>query len=234
MLVASIDVGIIHLALVFARIHGVERGAENVHLVQAECVDTTHFEHDSIPFHQCTLGHTKTTADRIAHVVQQRRHLFDACTHVLIERQPLQGHTHVEQVLYLMLRDKAILVSPNAMHKFFNISHFTYEGRKEQVVRIVNNMLPPHRFPDYHALDRKHDVADALCLLLFWLHTHKPTKVQQPLPAPQECDENSHEKAVAAFANFTNKFRHNSKPHHVAACSAHIRPAVVGSNHVDV
>lgn len=223
MLIASIDVGITHLALVFAQ---VEPGGSPVTLHQIECVDSTVFQHDAVPVDKCTLGHTKTTADRIAHVVQERQHLFDACTHVLIERQPLQGHTHVEQVLYLLLRHKAHLVSPNAMHKFFNISHFTYEGRKQQVVRIVDDMLPLDRFAKYHALERKHDVADAMCLMLYWLNTQKQQQppqlallstkqmkqTNQPVSTANVADEEVHQRAVTAFTNLTNKFRCHFKP----------------------
>jgi hypothetical protein len=173
MLVASIDVGITHLALVFAR---VTNTFDLVHMQQAECVDSTQFEHNAVCAAECTLGHTKTTADRIAHVVQERQHLFDACQHILIERQPLQGHTHVEQVLFMLFRARATLVSPNAMHKHFRINHFTYEGRKHQVVRIVDELLPLHLFPAYHSLERKHDVADAICLFLYWLHEQRQQK----------------------------------------------------------
>lgn len=226
MLVASVDVGITHLALVFGRV------TELVALVQAECLDITMFEHDRVPIGQCRLGHTKTTADRIAHVVQQRQHLFDACTHVLIERQPLQGHTHVEQVLYLMLRNKAQLVSPNAMHKFFNIGHYTYEGRKQQVVRIVDELFPLDKFPLYHALERKHDIADAVCLLLFWVHSDtKPrtrvkqqgnAKITQMQKAQDVLHDEMHDEAVTAFANFTNKFRCQFKvKQHVTASNKH-------------
>lgn len=228
MLIASIDVGITHLALVFARLQQVNAELE---LVQLECVDSTVFEHGRVAVDDCTLGHTKTTADRIAHVVQERRHLFDACTHVLIERQPLQGHTHVEQVLYLLLRDKAQLVSPNAMHKFFNIAHYTYEGRKQQVVRIVDDMLPLCDFPAYHALERKHDVADALCLLLYWTNTQvKPgTRYQHTTPAVGAVyDEQAHLEAVTAFTALTNKFKCQFKQHAPAGASPHARPAAVG------
>ena len=227
MLIASIDVGITHLALVFARVAHV--GAP-VALEQLECVDSTVFEHVSVPAHRCTLGHTNTTADRIAHVVQERRHLFDECTHVLIERQPLQGHTHVEQVLYLMLRDKAHLVSPNAMHKFFNIAHFTYEGRKQQVVRIVDSMLPLQHFPMYHALDRKHDVADAVCLLMYWVQTQMKVSAPKAATVAIESastsvpDEELRQEAIDAFTKLTNKFRCQFKANrHVAADSAPAR-----------
>ncbi len=102
--------------------------------------------------------------------------MFDACAHVLIERQPLVGHTDVEQILFFMFRHKAVLVSPNAMHRFFNISKYSYDSRKYKTVMLADQFLPVQDFPEYHCLERKHDVADALCLLLFWIHTQRQTR----------------------------------------------------------
>jgi hypothetical protein len=166
MLVASIDVGIINLAVVFARIAD-DFTVESIERV--ENVNTTHFEHDLVPYDDCTLGHTKTTTDRLSHFVQERAPWFDACEVVLIERQPIMGHTDVEQCLFMLFRDKAHLVSPNAMHKHFNINYLTYEWRKVKTVEIADTMLGHH--PEYLGLERRHDIADALCLLLYWLHT---------------------------------------------------------------
>jgi Holliday junction resolvasome RuvABC endonuclease subunit len=215
MLVASIDVGITHLALVFARI---SESFQLIRVQRTECVDSTQFEHTRVSAELCTLGHTKTTADRIAHVVQERQHLFDACHHILIERQPLQGHTHVEQVLFMLFRARASLVSPNAMHKHFRINHFTYEGRKQQVVRIVDELLPLHHFPHYHSLERKHDVADAICLLLFWLHEQQQRKVcMRVVPCKQADAEVADEPVqlpadtITQFAQAMERFRYKKK-----------------------
>ena len=171
MIVASIDVGIVNLAVVFVELDDLTRDISRICYLAN--VDSTVFEHCTISLSDCTLGHAKTTADRVTHFVQERQHMFDACAHVLIERQPLVGHTDVEQVLFLLFRQKAQLVSPNAMHKFFNISRYSYESRKVKTVMLADQYLPVKDFPLYHNLARKHDIADALCLLMFWIHQQK-------------------------------------------------------------
>ena len=189
MFLASIDVGIVNLAVVFAELHDVT--FEITRFLQLENVNTTIMSHTTVTRQNCTLGHAKTTADRISHFVQERQTLFDACHVILIERQPLVGLTDVEQVLFLLFRTKAQLVSPNAMHCFFNINGFNYQGRKQQTTMIVDHYLDPHVFPEYFLMERRHDIADAICLLFYWITTQrtpkpapKPQPASKPQPAP--------------------------------------------------
>lgn len=174
MFVCSIDVGIINLAVVCVELH--DTTLDILRITYLANVNSTVFEHNSVREGVCALGHMKTTTDRVTHFVQERRDMFDACAHVLIERQPLVGHTDVEQILFFMFRHKAVLVSPNAMHRFFNISKYSYDSRKYKTVMLADQFLPVQDFPEYHCLERKHDVADALCLLLFWIHTQRQTR----------------------------------------------------------
>jgi hypothetical protein len=46
---------------------------------------------------------------------------FEMADFILIERQPPMGLTAVEQLIFSRWRDKAILVHPRSMHKYFNI-----------------------------------------------------------------------------------------------------------------
>lgn len=170
MLVASIDVGIINLGVAFVILHDTTYRLERI--VQVEHVDTTIFRHDAVPLSACTLGHTKTATDRVMHFIQERAALFDDCAVILIERQPIQGHTDVEQVLFMHFRNRAELVSPNSMHKLLQIGHLTYEWRKVKTVEFADTMLDPEQFPEYHRMTRRHDVADALCLLIYWAYSH--------------------------------------------------------------
>ena len=169
MLVASIDVGIVNLAVAFVELD--DATFQLVRIESVENVDTTRMVHHAVLFSACTLGHTKTATDRVMHFIQERQALFARCDKVLIERQPLQGHTDVEQVLFLAFRDKAELVSPNSMHKLLQINHLTYEWRKVKTVEFADSMLDPAQFPEYHRMERRHDIADALCLLIFWAYT---------------------------------------------------------------
>ena len=171
MLVASIDVGIVNLAIVVADLQDVTFDIQ--HILRVENVNSVFMEHNVVARENCALGHSKTAADRVTHFVQERQSLFDSCRVILIERQPIMGHTDVEQLLFLMFRARAELVSPNAMHSFFNISNYTYDGRKQKTTLIADHYLQPDDFPEYYALERRHDIADAICLLFYWIHVQK-------------------------------------------------------------
>jgi hypothetical protein len=204
MLVASIDVGIVNLALIVVCVDAEWRVVRVVH---AEVTDTRVLEHRTVSAEACLLGHTKTATDRLTHFVQNRAELLDACDKVLIERQPIQGHTDVQELLFLMFRAKAELVSPNSMHKHFNIGHYTYEGRKQQTVAIAEHFFHHQPGSPYHTLERKHDIADALCLCLFWLSREKAKQAVEVKPKVYECVEDDHQTAVAKFAASIQKFR---------------------------
>lgn len=186
MRVGSIDVGILNLAILVADVHDgrVQR------IISLERIDTT----QPCTAADCALGHTKTATDRLSHVVKERQTLLETCTTILIERQPLTGLTDVEQLLFAYFRDRAVLVSPNAMHKFFNIGKYTYEGRKWRTELIADSVLSAPEHADayiaYQNLgDRRHDVADALCLLLF--HLAPKHKAEPKHATPRETGERS-------------------------------------------
>ena len=179
MLVASIDVGIVNLAVAFVEVD--DTTFQLGRIVRVENVDSTVWPHVVVSREACMLGHTKTATDRIMHFIQERAQLFDACAHVLIERQPIKGHTDVEQLLFMLYRDRAELVSPNSMHKLLGINHLTYEWRKVKTVEFADAMLDPELFKEYHSMERRHDIADALCLLIYWAYS-RCSKVEVPGP----------------------------------------------------
>lgn len=217
MRIGSFDVGVLNLAVLIADVHD-GRVSRVVHL---ERIDTT----EACTREACPLGHTRTATDRLSHVIKDRQALLDTCTTILIERQPLTGLTDVEQLLFAYFRDRAVLVSPNAMHKFFNIGQYTYEGRKWRTVGIADAFLsaPEHA----HALalfenlgERRHDVADALCLLIYHLAStdekraqpkdtvkreerSKKSKTSSPAMLHKDMDE---EEAKAAFTQSISRF----------------------------
>ena len=166
--------------------------------------DTTKFDHVRVPYETCTLGHMRTTTDRVNHFVQERLPLFQRANKVLIERQPIQGHTDVEQVLFMLFRDKAELVSPNAMHKYFNINHLTYEWRKVKTTEIADASFAHLHFPHYFQLQRRHDIADAWCLLLYWLQAQAqappPHKTLPPVAVDTSTSRGEHADAPGATA----------------------------------
>ena len=127
MIILSIDVGYTNMGLSSALID------ENFNIIFRNVykIDLGHVVHNRVPAHQCTIPHTRETCDRIDHFVQEYLPLLEECDYILIERQPPTGLKDVEGLLMSKFRNKTILISPNAMHKYFKISHLDYDQRKE-------------------------------------------------------------------------------------------------------
>lgn len=171
--ILSIDIGIKHLALLLT-----ECTKEYIFedIVWFELIDITRFHHlDDDAKRTCNLYHSKTIADWLSHVMYLHGELFDMVDHILIERQPPQGHTSVEQILFFKYRDKAILISPRSVHKFFGWTpDIDYEQRKEKSVQILKYRLEKSSrdwlLPQLDALTRQHDISDAFIQTCFFLH----------------------------------------------------------------
>jgi hypothetical protein len=61
-----------------------------------------------------------------------------------------------------MFRDKVVLVSPVSMHVHFGMRHLNYDERKDRTVEIARKHMK-EEIP----YERKHDIADALCMILY-------------------------------------------------------------------
>src|SRR5210317_1573450 len=106
---------------------------------------------------------TNEIADLVPLFVEDHQHIFDAAERILIERQPPGGFTNIQTLLHYMFRDRVVLVSPVSMHTHFGMRHLDYEQRKERVESIAERHVVggiPY--------DRKHDIADAICMLLYY------------------------------------------------------------------
>ena len=165
----GVDVGINNLALVKALINISNNSCK---VLDATCVDLTIMKHKRVPKCNCILYHSNDAYDRVQHMLQEMGpEWFEPAARILIERQPITGLVHIEQLLYGEFRNRASLISPNKMHTWLGISHLPYEQRKEKTVEMatpyLNDMDKSHV---WNMRERKHDMADALCLILFELH----------------------------------------------------------------
>jgi hypothetical protein len=88
-----------------------------------------------------------------------------------MERQPPGGLTNVESVLFYVFRKKIILISPNSLHKHFGLSYYDYDRRKIEIEKLATPYL--ENFESFSRQIRKHDMADALCLILFYIADDK-------------------------------------------------------------
>jgi len=149
MKIVGFDVGYRNLAYA---ILDVDENFE-VRVKDTERVDISEFRCDQ----NCPLHHTSHVCDLISHFFFNRQNVFKDVDLFLIERQPPGGLKDVEALLFNHLRDKAILISPNALQRHFAINHLTYDERKERVVRITG----------LSGSGRLHDMADAILIAKF-------------------------------------------------------------------
>lgn len=104
---------------------------------------------------------TNEVFDLVPLFVEDYKDLFDEADVVLIEKQPPGGLTNVECLLAYMFRDKLVQVNPVSLHTHFGMRHLDYEQRKVRTTAIAE------RYVDL-PYERKHDVADAVCMLVYW------------------------------------------------------------------
>ena len=161
MIIVSIDVGYVNLGLTRATVDE----CFNVSFIDVIKINLRHTRHTRVPACECKIPHTNETCDRIAHFLQEYEPILGSAETILIERQPIMGLKDVEGLIMSANRSRTILVSPNSMHRFFGISKFTYDERKVRTEKIAEKYVG--HMEEYQNLERKHDIADAVCLCLY-------------------------------------------------------------------
>lgn len=162
MIVVSIDIGYHNLGLVKSFVDDINF---EIKILSTHKVDLTRLPHKKVNRWECTLEHTNEVADLMAHFFQEYGDYLDKADKILIERQPPTGLTQIETLILFLYRQKVELISPNAMHKHFYINVLDYENRKKRTIEISESFL--ENFQDYQELSRKHDIADAVCMIIF-------------------------------------------------------------------
>lgn len=161
----SIDIGIKNLGLVSIALKPKWR------VLSMKLVDITDVQHNVVPHSKCTLRHTNELSDRLAHVVQDNPDMFEGQSVILAERQPIRGLTGVEQYFYNRYLH-CELVHPRSVIAFYR--HPTdYDKRKERSALIAYQILREYgaescAIKAFDAVDRKHDLADAINQAWFW------------------------------------------------------------------
>lgn len=172
--VVAIDVGIKHMGVAEAV---VDRRWRIVALPTLQLVDLTCIPHHRVSYDECRLHHSRELYDRLSHFYQEHGHLLDRARVVLVERQPIGGLQAVQQSLFGRCRDRVSLVHPARLHRHFGLCGH-YHGRKVEVCAIMDRMLrtTPHDGSVIHSLARRHDVADAVCMLAMYCRKREPVQ----------------------------------------------------------
>jgi hypothetical protein len=169
MYITAIDIGVLNLALVLYYwaqegpddVEGVQEGSR---VISCTRVDITVF--DCKP--GCKLYHDSCMTDYLEHMFVNHHMYFNHDGPILIERQPPMGLVVVEQLIFSRYRSRSILMSPNSMHAYFDIGHYDYEMRKKATIRLAHWYLKDQS--GYASAERKHDIADAMCFVLYYIH----------------------------------------------------------------
>ena len=163
--IVSIDIGIIHMGIVSCWTE--DRDIDSVELCQLINIKQLS---ETCCCKNCKLSHEANVIDWVAHFVQKFKNELDSCDTVLIEKQPPGGIQHVETLLIKEYRSKVISIYPISLHKFMNVGGMDYEDRKKVMERKAQIFLRGHK--DWENTEfRKHDMADALCFIKYYLET---------------------------------------------------------------
>jgi hypothetical protein len=166
MYILSIDVGIINLGIVGGNFDETFK-LHNNSIDFCKLINITQCT-DNCNSTTCTLHHDSCITDHMKHVFQKYSQQFNRAQLILVERQPLQGIMAVQELILCHFRNKTKLISPNSMHAHFGINVCDYDKRKEYVVKLATPYL--NNFKEFTFNTRKHDMADALCILMFYMY----------------------------------------------------------------
>ena len=161
--ILSIDIGILNLGYVFAEV------GESIKVIECNRVNITHMKHNNVQRCNCTLHHDFCIPDYLDHFIQENQYLFEECDIILIERQPIMGLMNVQDLLFSRFREKVKLISPNKIHKYFGMTKGAYELRKMESELIANEYL--QFFTTFVSNQRKHDMADAMLMIVYYFQT---------------------------------------------------------------
>ena len=163
-MILSIDIGLYHLGLI---------GYEDNIVKLCELIDIKGLCEFCV-IKDCTLHHDKCIADYMSHFFEFYRNELETASLILVEQQPPQGFVSIQELIRFKYRNKVKVISPRTVHAFFNINHMSYDRRKEFVVEYSRKAL--EEFETFNQCQRKHDLSDAYCILMYYLKTKKSSK----------------------------------------------------------
>ena len=175
--VMSIDIGVKNLGISFTIINDDFTIND---IIWIDLYDLTHFKHEKVEKKDCKLHHTKTFSDWIDHFFQEYSDFIEKADFILIERQPPTGFVVVEQLIFNRYREKSFLINPINYHTFLCMRGLSYEGRKIRSIEIANKTIENEDILFQLSLyERKHDISDSICMLLYWLNKKQNSYIKQ-------------------------------------------------------
>ena len=121
--------------------------------------------------------HRLCIADYTKHLFRDYSNYFKDSKYILVERQPPAGFLSIQDLITFEYGEKVHLIQPQSVHKFLSFGTIGYEQRKEMSERYVEKYLGS--IQTYTREKRRHDMADAMCLILFYVEHLKNKKFEE-------------------------------------------------------
>lgn len=188
MIITSIDIGLHNLGLVLAEVSDETFSINQI--VKCDKIDIKSLVTEC----GCKeFSHRLCMADYARHLFREYSEYFEFADVILVERQPPTGIQSLENLITYNFTDKVHLVHPRSVHKHLDFGTLGYEQRKI----MSNNISERHlgHLDNYINEERKHDMSDALCMILFYIDKLKDKDLLQK-------EYETHEIAIAAFEQF--------------------------------
>jgi len=180
MLIVSLDIGLFNLGFVTLNID-INNNITWGILKKVNIQDLTLYCRKS----DCRFCHEKTFSDYIDHFCETYTEYLNKCDYILMERQPPQGFIVIQELILTRFRNKSRLISPNSVHKYYDIRGLDYDERKISSVKTAKEYCGEFAFSQINS-PRQHDVADAVCQAIFFinekLHLERPSHVVSAIP----------------------------------------------------
>jgi len=203
--ILCIDIGVINLGLAGIVCDNNYKFRE---VVGIDLIDITTFAYCS---KNCKLNHTKTFSDWMEHIFEYYQEVFDNVDKIILERQPPCGFVVIEQLIYSRYRNKCELVCPKSIHKFYNISHKSYENRKLFMEeKAFNHISSDYIKKEFLSFNRKHDLADAICMGIYWLSLYHEKYMlnEKKKQILAECNKKYHYELGMSFDEWLSYFKY--------------------------
>ena len=179
MIIIGIDIGHSNLAIVKARIC----------VKTFKILDILHCSLTNLGYIDCNDNtcsfdrHDKSNSHRVFHFFEINKNvIFSDSDYIRIERQPLTGLTGIEQTLFLLLKleykktKNISLISPNALHAFYRMSH-DYNTRKQESIKMTFEYLQNNSV--YKLAVKKDDLSDACLYVKFFIEKFLPEEIEK-------------------------------------------------------
>jgi hypothetical protein len=174
--VMSIDIGIHNFAYVVAKWVQTKNGIWKINnFIAMKKIDLTKFD-GCLETKQCQLSphHDKCITDYLVHFCNHPAHSYHLyhCDYLLVEAQPPTGFIAIQEFFRQHYRSIFQLVQPKSVHKYYNIGKRSYDERKEFTTSYTLQQLRTLFSIDDIPYQRKHDIGDAYCQMMFYMNKH--------------------------------------------------------------